>query len=54
MYAKMLRFAKDYLENNDVEATKIGHFPFRKRSEHISRGQNDFLTMSLILIKRLF
>lgn len=37
MYDKMLQFAKDILEKNDGEATKIGFFPFRKRSEHIRR-----------------
>jgi len=37
MYAKMFQFVKNYLENNDGETIKIGYFPFRKRSEHISR-----------------
>lgn len=37
MYDKMFKFVKDYLENNEAETTKIGKFPFRKRSEHIRR-----------------
>ena len=27
----------DYLAANDAVATKVGHIPFRKRSEHIKR-----------------
>lgn len=37
MYDEMFQFVKDYLKNNDDEASKIGYFPFRKRSEHIMR-----------------
>jgi uncharacterized protein len=37
MYDKMFQFVNKQLENNDYEASKIGLFPFRKRTEHIKR-----------------
>lgn len=37
MYDKMFQFVNKHLENNDCEASKIGLFRFRKRSEHIKR-----------------
>jgi len=37
MCDKIFTDVKKYFEHNDGEATKIAHFPFRKRSEHIWR-----------------
>ena len=37
MYAKMLQFVVNYLENSNDAAASIRHFPFRKRSEHSKR-----------------
>ncbi|NLB40718.1 MAG: HD domain-containing protein [Clostridiales bacterium] len=37
MYDKMFEFVNKHLENNDCEASKIGFFRFRKRTEHIMR-----------------
>jgi uncharacterized protein len=37
MYNLIFEFVKSYLEDNDGEFSKVGHFPFRKRSEHIRR-----------------
>jgi uncharacterized protein len=37
LYDKMFQFVNEHLKNSDVEASKIGCFPFRKRSEHIKR-----------------
>ena len=36
MYNQIFEFVKSYLEE-DGELSKVGHFPFRKRSEHIRR-----------------
>lgn len=37
MYDNIFSEINDYLASNDAVATKVGHFPFRKRSEHIKR-----------------
>jgi len=37
MYDEIFSDVKNYLSANEGEVTKIGHFPFRKRSEHIRR-----------------
>lgn len=37
MHKEIFEFIKDYLEVNGGEISNIGHFPFRKRSEHIRR-----------------
>ena len=59
----MFQFVKDSLENNDVEATQIGQFLFRKRSEHIKRvfmwakrlvEDEQFVNKEAILVSAMF